>query len=127
MQIETIKLYLNTNSSELLKTGITYDETHHNKIKTITLKNSSQYLFEYDEYDRIEIIKLNDILLVTYTYDKFNNILTTPLLTLKSIYLFQSIFQINFIIIFNLTSKLILWCIHIGIIHISSHLIIKCI
>lgn len=76
MQIETIKLYLNTNSSELLKTGITYDETHHNKIKTITLKNGSQYLFEYDEYDRIETIKLNGILLVTYTYDKFNNILT---------------------------------------------------
>ena len=76
MQIETIKLYLNTNSLELLKTYITYDETHHNKIKTIKLKNDSQYLFEYDEYDRIETISLNGIVLVTYTYDKFDNILT---------------------------------------------------
>ena len=76
MLIETIKLYLSTSPTEILKTAITYDSNHHNNIKTITLKNNSVYLFGYDDYDRISTIHLNNVLLITYTYDKFDNILT---------------------------------------------------
>ncbi len=70
--LNTLKLLSNQNY--LLEAQYTYDSNHHNKIKTISLKNGMKYSFEYDNFDQLTNIKLNGVQLVSYTYDKFGQI-----------------------------------------------------
>ena len=73
-ELENLELLVGT--TQHLNASYTYDSSHHNLVKTITMKNGMKYSFTYDEKDRVTSISLNDILLVSYTYDKYNQILT---------------------------------------------------
>ena len=58
--------------NDVTKSSYTYEN---NKLKTIAVSNGTVYQFDYDDYENVIAVKLNDMTIYRFDYDVKNNII----------------------------------------------------